>query len=351
MSLLSSVQNSLPGPAISASKSQTSPAEARLRFPTGEILNYGVMLKFLNYKYEQQGAKASFTQNISNAHIFLPLPGSIAKTLGIQYDSQDLGVAGQLYNQGYQSGAGIAQAYKNAGLAGMSDTGSDKSAVDAAAATGVDTAAYIARRIISGVSAETGASIDLSSGTVANPYQVATFKSVGARQHSMTFRLVAQSPADSKMIKRICDELEYHSLPSRNGLFLSMPEEVEIAYYGTNFLFKFARCVISSVGINYNPFGTPAFFPDGSPVAVELTVNFQEIEQITKESFGDFSSELDTSDSPVTDTASGSTNDATRNLFAAASGSTNPFAGVTGSATTTANVIGTRSLIGEVLSK
>lgn len=77
-------------------------------------------------------------------------------------------------------------------------------------------------------------------------------------------------------------------------MFLKMPEELEVCFYGSKFLYKFARCVIQSVQVNYTPFGPASFFAgsEGAPTGVELTLSLQEIEQLTKESYGDNHTQL-----------------------------------------------------------
>ena len=276
----------LPSQVIADKRSQVSPAEARLRFPTGEFVNYGMMFKFMKYQYDLNGNKSQFTNNIQGAHIFLPLPSNLMENMNINYNNNDLGAAGILYATGFQNGSS-ALAAANKAISGMSDSPDIGASAEAAAKMGVSTSAYVARRVISDLSSETGASLDLSTGTVANPYTVATFHNISLRTFSLNFKLIPQSPEDSRMIKRICDQFKYHALPSKsqNGLFLQMPEELEIVFYGSEFLFKFARCVLTGVTVNHAPLGPASFFNDGAPTAVELSLSLQEVEQITKESY------------------------------------------------------------------
>lgn len=280
MSIFSTLA-SLPSNAIASAKAQTSPPSSGLRFPTSEKISYGTALKFIKYSYDISGTKAKFTTSKTDAHVFLPLPVSLLENLGVNYDAVQLGAPGQLFNAGLQGGGGIDAAVQ-AGVGAY-----DKSQQAAAGANMiVDTGSYVFRRLIKDLSPETGAAIDLKEGNVTNPYTIATFQSVTPRMHNLTFRLFPKNKADSDVIKKISDALKYHSLPSRNGLFLNMPEELEIAFFGTDYLYKFARCVINNVSINYNPQGAPAFFAgSGAPSGVELTLSVQEIEQLTKESY------------------------------------------------------------------
>jgi hypothetical protein len=272
----------LPAQAIAASQQTTSPTNAALKFPTNETLNYGMAFSFVKYQYDISGTNAQFTNNIQGSQIFLPMPTSINNQVQTNYDMTQLGIAGVLYAKGQQAGSAVGDM-----LTGKSMVqGSASDVLKQAAGVAVDTSAYVARKFISGLSAETGASIDLSRGTVPNPYTVATFQNMTPRTHSLTFRLVPTSQQDSQAIQQIIRNFEYHSLPGKSGLFLTYPDQLEVAFFGTQYLFQFARCVITNVQSNYSAFGSPAFMVDTAPAAVELTLSLQEIEQLTQESYG-----------------------------------------------------------------
>jgi hypothetical protein len=280
MSSFSSILQNLPSQAIATSRGQTSPSNAALKFPTNETPAYGVLFKFVKYQYDISGTKAQFASNIQGSHIFLPMPTSINNQISVNYDMTQLGIAGVLYKAGYDSGKSVGDAMK-----GM-DIGSANQVLSKAGNVAVDTSAYVARKFVSGISAETGASIDLSRGTVPNPYTVATFQNVTPRQHTLNFRLVPTSQKDSQAIQKIVKNFEYHSLPGKSDLFLTYPDELEIAFFGSEYLFQFARCVLLSVQTNYTPMGAWSPMVDTAPAAVEITLNLQEIEQLTREAYG-----------------------------------------------------------------
>jgi len=279
--------------AVVQDKKEQVAAPKKLQFPSSDIDNmrYGMQFKFVKQSYEKYGDKAKFTSDIAGAHIFLPLPTSIMEALNVNYNISELGAAGTLFEAGNNT--------MDALVSGKFDGASpdQRSAmVESAVKQVMNVSGYVVRRLISGMSQETGQAVDLKYGQVTNPYTVAVFQSTTPRNHSLTFRLIPRTPQDSKDIQAIINAFKYHSMPSRQaggdgtaGIFLRMPEEVEVCFYGTKFLYKFARCVIQSVSVNHTPFGTPSFFAgsDGAPTGVELTLALQEIEQLTKESYGD----------------------------------------------------------------
>lgn len=277
---------------IGAKREQTA-SPKKLQFPNSDIDNmrYGMQFKFVKQSYEKYGDKAKFTNDIAGAHIFLPMPTNVMETLNANYNLSELGAAGTLF----EAGAGTMDALVSGKFSGGSEA--DRSSmIESAVKQSMNVSGYVVRRLISGLSQETAQAIDLKYGQVVNPYTVAVFQSTTPRNHSLTFRLIPRTKQDSHDIKAIVDAFKYHSMPSRTagggsnaGIFLKMPEEVEVCFYGTEFLYKFARCVIQSVQVNYTPFGTPSFMAQsgGAPTGVELTLALQEIEQLTKESYGD----------------------------------------------------------------
>lgn len=278
---ISSVVTAVAGE-IGASRSKTSPS-AGLRFPSGDVY-YGMYFSFKEMKYDlENDYKANFTQSISAPQIFLPMPVSgIIESLNMNYGAQEAGVLGQAVGAGEQIGGAAMSAYDGAG------SGYQQAAAAARVAGTVGVAAH-------GVAAAVGigAILDMQSEMVVNPYALTLFQSVAPRVHSFTWKLIPRSEQESKAIREIILEFQKHSLPTlkNSGTFLGLPDECELAFFGTQQLYKFARSVVTSVTVNHTPYGAPVFFGrDGSPVATELTLTFQEVQSLTRESYsGEFS--------------------------------------------------------------
>lgn len=269
-------RNNAPAAVMNSSKARGQLAQ--LVFPAGENkLNMGMLFKFRRYEVDfAGGGKGKFAKDITEAHIALPLPENIQDTLNVNYENSDLGMA----LQGFKSGQEVASAFGEAGISGgasqfMSNLPTDATYLlrTAASATGI------------------GALLNLMEGNVPNPYTTAVFKSVEIRRHNLNFRLTPETPQDSIVIQNIVNEFKARSLPSGGGTFLSMPDELDVEFFGTNALYGFARCVIQGVTVNYNPSNAPAFFKNtgggliGAPQAVELQLQLSEVEQIYGSSF------------------------------------------------------------------
>lgn len=268
----------------------TAPVSALLRFPS-ETIQYGTLFRFVKYSYDNQSTNTKLITNVSGANIALPLPQSLMMQLGISYSRLDSGVIGYAM----KGGSSVVESLRSGGPAteqGMLD------AIGKVGAVVASSAAYVIRRAASEFASGTEGVADQILGSVTNPYNVATFQHSDTRTYNLSFLLIPESSDDSKRIKNICDAFTFHSLPSRGGipgsaiqnqpLFLDMPDEVEISYYGSTFLNMFARAVITSVNVNYAPLGAPSFFGStNAPTAVQLTLGISEIQQLTREAFSD----------------------------------------------------------------
>ena len=256
---------------------------ANLIFPVADNkLNMGMLFRFVKYTHSfgTGGSASVVVKDITKAHVALPLPENIQELLSLRYDVTDMGVAGLGMAAGTSAGEALKKGELNEEM--MNDL-----------AKGLGLGSEYLLRSLSQVSGPVAGAINVARGNVPNPFTTTLFQRVEPRTHNLSFRLTPESPADSVAIQNIINEFKFHALPGRDGTaFLTMPDEVELAFFGTNALYGFARCVISQVQVNYTPRNTPSFFknsPDGligAPQAVELSLTLQEIEQLTRESYG-----------------------------------------------------------------
>jgi len=251
-------------------------------FPAADSkLNMGTLFKFVKFETSFGGTtdtkKQVVSRNLTQAHIALPLPENITDTLSLAYDTVDLGAVAA----GIQSGEAVSDAFSKSGASEAVKTFAGRVGGDAE---------FLARTLAQ-VSGSVAGALNLAAGNVPNPFTTAVFKNVELRRHNLNFRLTPETPEDSEAIQKIITRFKKESLPVGQGLFLSMPSEVEITFFGTNALFGFARCVIQGITVNYNPSNQPAFFKNtgtsliGAPQAVELQLQLSEIEQLRGDVF------------------------------------------------------------------
>lgn len=291
ISSLSSVES-----AMADTKNGITPPAAILRFPQ-ETIQFGTLFRFVKYDYQNQKTNTKFISSMNGASIALPLPVQLQMALGLSYAGVDTGILGFSAKAGAQFADNIKSAVEQEG----------KAAATVAAGNGIEAlndagniAQYALRKmaankLLGGAAGE--AAIDQMLGNVINPFNVATFRNVQSRAYTLSFNLIATSQAESDQIKQICDAFMYHSLPYKSEgsaevqgqtFFLNMPDEVEICYFGTQYLYQFARAAITSVTVDYAPLGQPSFFgASKAPTMVTLNLGIQEIQQLTRQAFDD----------------------------------------------------------------
>lgn len=147
-------------------------------------------------------------------------------------------------------------------------------------------------------------------GVVLNPNAELLYDSPELREIGMSFKMVPKNAAEAKTIRAIVRTFRRAALPQWGGsedVTLGTKEEVEqgkalitdntqrdnfirvprlckftFMHGGSphEWLTQFKPCAISNVSVNFTPDGTFATYSDGSPVATELRLSFQETKVI-----------------------------------------------------------------------
>ena len=116
------------------------------------------------------------------------------------------------------------------------------------------------------------------------------------RQHTFAFKFFPKNHDESGTVKRIIDEFRFGTLPRMSGgsgkisdAFFKSPRHHKIRFCrggtgassagGENgYLFKIGTSVITNMQVNFDPQSVVSFHSGGEPVAIDLTLTFQEIE-------------------------------------------------------------------------
>jgi hypothetical protein len=124
-----------------------------------------------------------------------------------------------------------------------------------------------------------------------NPNKAAIFEGVNFRRHVFQFDLIARNSAESETINNIIRTFKVHAHPeagnpdSENSFFY-WPSAWQIGLYSParKYLYSVSTSHITNISVNYTPGGIRSFFSDtGAPVAVKMTIEFMETEQLTRE--------------------------------------------------------------------
>jgi hypothetical protein len=146
-----------------------------------------------------------------------------------------------------------------------------------------------------GISGELGASIDLATGKVANPYKEQLFSNMGFRQFAFNYKFNPRNKKEYDNVQRIIQLFKYHMHPevSPNRLFLEYPSEFEIEYHyngrENKNVSKISTCALTDVKITYGNQDAFTTIKDmnGAPAEINMQLAFTELETLTNERIAD----------------------------------------------------------------
>ena len=134
-------------------------------------------------------------------------------------------------------------------------------------------------------------------GVVLNPNTELLFNNIDLRNFGLNFKFAPRDDKEAEGCLEIVKQFKTAMLPSTNpgevagfnkngdndGVtlgFIGVPKLCKVSFMsGQNehkYLPRFKMCAITSVDVNYTPDGAYATFHDGRPVAMSLSLNFQE---------------------------------------------------------------------------
>lgn len=124
-------------------------------------------------------------------------------------------------------------------------------------------------------------------GNVINNNQELLFEGPGLRSFDFTFDLSPRFAEEAEVIKEIIRQFKKSMAPKKNsvqGLFLGTPDVFGLTYKTGSqphkFLNQFKICALTNMTTNYTGSGAYATYPDGTPVHMQLTLSFQELNPI-----------------------------------------------------------------------
>jgi hypothetical protein len=128
-----------------------------------------------------------------------------------------------------------------------------------------------------------------SQGVAFNPNLQLLFDGINFRDYQMAFTFTPYSKQEAQTVAKIIEMFKKHSAPrlgTAGGMFFIPPSIFEPKFYfngrENRKINRIAKSVITSVDVNYAPNGFSTY-DDGAPVQTQLTINFKEIELITRD--------------------------------------------------------------------
>lgn len=224
--------------------------------------------------------------------IRLPMPSNLSTDYNPDYTTQDLGGAvGMALKPIEQNMYGVNALASSAG-GGMAQSGL-AGAFASIAAGGLASTASSAIAGLPGVGeAGVAAALKVGAGVALNPHKIVLFTGVNFREHQFSWKLSPKNREESNRIKGIIDQFIYYSHPQyvSGGLFFKYPEFFKIKFRHPQYLFELLPSVCKDVRVNYHGQGYAGYIRDSdgagppAPAEIELSLTFQEVEIVTKDS-------------------------------------------------------------------
>lgn len=132
-------------------------------------------------------------------------------------------------------------------------------------------------------------------GKILNPNTEVLYQGPQLRTFSLNFKMVPRTDDEARLIKRICTQFKRASLPTGSSgneknligvpkvvgvTFMSAPPNSNKAASKNEWVSQYKISALGGVDINYTPDGSWSTYRDGSPVATQLTLQFQELKLI-----------------------------------------------------------------------
>lgn len=126
--------------------------------------------------------------------------------------------------------------------------------------------------------------------TISNPYTEVIFNGVQNRTFSFSFKFIPKSQKEQDQIKKIVETLRFHRAPEIKygnvNNYMLFPSEFDIMFFHKNvenkYIFKISTCAMTNMTINQGGDSHFATHADGSPFFTEMTLEFTELEVLTK---------------------------------------------------------------------
>ena len=289
-------------------------ASFNYRYPNARIEETSDFLEIKVVEYKPPGTETSAEQpmklstssqslqkNIETplGYIFLPIPESIADSNTVEWGDDSLnGLAAAGLGMGIKAMSNPNPLEAIGGLA--KDAGSKMKAMADDPATKDLANSFFASKAVNILGGNTSLSgvLARTSGQVMNPNMELLFKGVQLRAFDFVFDLAPRDKKESETIKNIIRTFKVNmnaknssggDSSGTSGLFIKSPNVFQLGYKtggeSHKFLHKFKPMALKNMGVNYTGSGTYATYEDTTPIHMQLTLSFQELNPIYAEDY------------------------------------------------------------------
>ena len=234
-------------------------------------------------------AKKQLEKNVK--YIFLPIPQQISDSLSVAYaeDRLDplqaggLALGADLLNK---PGEALKQASEVGGAVLNGVTGIDQRTIGALKAA-------LSGKLVNSLGANVSPQsiVTRATGQILQSNLELLFSDVTLRTFPFTYDFAPRDPQEAEMVKQIIRTLKKSMVPKngKDALFINSPDIFQLEYKTGNkehrFLNKFKVCALSDLSVNYTASGTYATYADGTPVHIQVSMTFKELNPIYAEDY------------------------------------------------------------------
>ena len=285
-----------PSPVTQASQDATAALDKPLKVSQGLSFpsNLGSRAVFFQVKTRNRAKQRDPANHLDGSVVGLPIPANLSTGYGAVYSQQGLGVLGAKAesiiegNQTLQQNladireTGISTILEQAKAIAASASPEAAALLGGVAGGGIGTAGVTAALAGIGVGALRGA------GLAVNPHLAVLFEGMNFRNHTFNYKFAARDAGESSTLKSIIDIFKIAMHPtSDGGAFFQYPDEFLITFPSDQFLFKIGTSVLTSFTVDYTPDGGSYFHVNGAPVSVAMSLQFTELDILTKTEIGE----------------------------------------------------------------
>tara|TARA_B100001989_G_scaffold3118_1_gene2093 strand:- start:1007 stop:2167 length:1161 start_codon:yes stop_codon:yes gene_type:complete len=256
-----------------------------------------------NVKLDNQGASDKIGQQ-KMSHLYyveLPIPQDVNDSNTVTWGDNSLNIfqlAGlQVASRGIENlGEGFAEAKALLTSAISQESGLPENTRKAVAAA-------IAGKAIDpqGQNIRPNTAIARATGQILNSNLELLFDSVNLRTFPFNVTFSPRNPTESMRVKHIIRAFKSSMAAKKGtnetgqgGIFLKSPDVFQLRYLHNGddhpFLNSFKHCALTGMTVNYTNAGTFASYEDGTPVSIQMSLTFKELNPIYQEDYNMFSS-------------------------------------------------------------
>lgn len=216
--------------------------------------------------------------------IILPMPNDHIVNTAVNYDQDHIP-------------SGLTQAgdfFNSIGQGGITDK---------ATKVGAEMAAGLVNKlkasVMGGGDATSGKDLLAANRLAVNPKKEVMFSGFGFRSFSFLYSFAPKNNTESAVVREIITSFRYYALPEikKSKEFYIFPAEFEISFIrgesDNPAIPRIATSVLQRVNVNYSPGGGSwSSLPDGTPVRIDLMLDFVEIELIDRNRVWDKDSKI-----------------------------------------------------------